>query len=84
MTYEQVSELFVRFPKASIWPGRKNPLKFFFIRSNGNERSVHVTRDDGQASYLWVAFDEVRDYVEPNGKRDSQNVYYQLRRRGAA
>jgi hypothetical protein len=80
MTYEQVADVFSRFPEASIWPDRENPLKFFFIRSAGNERSVHLTRDDGQASFLWVAFDEVRDHVEPTGRRDSQNIYYRLRR----
>jgi hypothetical protein len=80
MTYEQVAALFERFPEASVWPDRENPLKFFFLRPGGNERSVYLTRDEGQASYLWVAFDEVRDYVEPTGRRGRQNIYYRLRR----
>ena len=80
MTYEQVSKLFGRFEKASTWP-TKNPWAFHFHRDGGEERTIALYEDDGKARYLRVTLDEVRDYIERTGERDSKNVYYQLKGR---
>jgi len=79
MTYEQVAELFRRFPIASTWPG-DNPKVFIFQREGGEERTLDLAQDDGRVRYLRVLFGEVCDHIEPTGHENSQNVYYQLRR----
>jgi hypothetical protein len=81
MTYDQVAELYRRNEKASIWPSA-NPERFYFwVSGRGTERVAYLYRDDGNARYLWLPIDEVRDHVEPTVEADSQNVYYRLRSR---
>jgi len=80
MTYEQVTQLFGRFKKASTWP-TKTPRLFHFHRDGGEEYTVDLYEDDGKARYLRVPVDEVRDHVERTGEVDSKNVYYRLKRR---
>jgi hypothetical protein len=80
MTYEQVTELFERFREASTWP-TKNPRLFHFHREGGREYTVDLYEDDGKARYIRVPFDEIREYVEPTGERDSKNVYFRLKSR---
>jgi hypothetical protein len=80
MTYEQVAELFSRYERASTWP-RTNPEQFYFwVSGCGSERVAYLNRDDGNARYLWLPIDEVRDHVEPTGETDPENIYYRLRR----
>jgi len=81
MTYEQVTELFRRFKKASTWPTNK-PRSFLFHREGGEEYTVDLYDDDGTARYLRVPMDEVREYVEPTGDTEPKNVYFRLKNPG--
>jgi len=81
MTYEQVTELFGRFKRASTWP-TENPRLFHFHRDGGEEYTVDLHEDDGRARYLRVPFDELREYVEPTSETDSKNVYFRLKSPG--
>jgi len=78
MTYEQVTKLFRRFKTASTWP-TKHPRLFHFHRDVGEEYTLDLYDVDGRARYLRVPFDELREYVEPNGETDSKNVYFRLK-----
>jgi hypothetical protein len=81
MTHDQVAELFKRFKTASVWPESKNPRVFIFHRDGGEEYTVDLYEDDGKARYLRLPLVEVREYVEPTGRRDSKNAYFRLKNR---
>lgn len=80
MTYQQVAQLFERFPIASTWSDSENPRVFLFHREPGEEYTVDLSFDDGRARYLRVPFDQVSEHVEPTGETISKTRYYRLRR----
>jgi hypothetical protein len=80
MTYEEVAQLFREHEKASTWPST-NPERFFFWkRGRDGHRTAPLRADDRIARYLWVPIDEVREHVERTGEKDSENIYYRLKR----
>jgi hypothetical protein len=80
MTHDEVAQLFREHEKASTWPSA-NPERFFFWkRGRYGHRTAYLRKDDGVARYLWVPIDEVREHVEPTGEKDSENIYYRLKK----
>ena len=79
MTYEQVKDLFAKYPVASTW-NPANPRALYFDtgqKDNWKSRDLHAPNRGER--YIRVPFAEVASHIEKTGIYNSENTFYRLR-----
>ena len=83
MTYEDVKELFAKYPVASTWPSDNPRALYFDTAQKGNWKSRELDAPNRGERYIRVSFNEVAAHIEKTGKRNSENIFYRLRQSDA-
>jgi hypothetical protein len=73
VTYEQVKDLFAKYPVASTWNSANPQALYFDTGQKGNWKSRDLHAPNRSERYIKIPFAEVALHIEKTGSYNSEN-----------